>query len=55
MTSYDPTAAPHVEFIVPESEDMGAGSKKCLCCDKLRPASYMDEDGCGICEECLSP
>jgi len=27
----------------------------CLCCRKKRPATSMDADGCGICEECLAP
>lgn len=27
----------------------------CLCCCRQRPKSDMDEDGCGICEECLAP
>ncbi|MNS07481.1 hypothetical protein D3C71_1004660 [compost metagenome] len=27
----------------------------CLCCCRHRPTSTMDEDGCGICEECLAP
>lgn len=27
----------------------------CLCCQKQFPASRMDVDGCGICEECLAP
>ncbi|TCA30185.1 hypothetical protein E0H70_16045 [Rhizobium leguminosarum bv. viciae] len=25
------------------------------CCRTLRPASSMDDDGCGICDECLAP
>lgn len=27
----------------------------CLCCLRQFPASRMDADGCGICEECLAP
>ncbi len=26
----------------------------CVCCFRQRPNSTMDEDGCGICEECLA-
>lgn len=32
-----------------------AGAKTCICCGQPRPASAMDDDGCGICEECLKP
>jgi hypothetical protein len=27
----------------------------CACCCRQRPRSTMDEDGCGICDECLEP
>lgn len=27
----------------------------CRCCCRQRPNSAMDEDGCGICNECLAP
>lgn len=27
--------------------------RACCCC--RRPGSMMDEDGCGICDECLAP
>lgn len=27
----------------------------CVCCLRLRPRTLMDEDGCGICNECLAP
>ncbi len=27
----------------------------CACCCRQRPRSKMDEDGCGICDECLAP
>ncbi|WJH38702.1 hypothetical protein N7E02_04830 (plasmid) [Aliirhizobium terrae] len=27
----------------------------CVCCRHRRPKSAMDEDGCGICDECLAP
>lgn len=26
----------------------------CLCCCRQRPNFTMDEDGCGICDECLA-
>jgi len=44
-----------IEILPPTREDVGMGSKTCLCCERIRPASCMDEDGCGICEDCLSP
>lgn len=55
MTSNDLTTTNSVEIIPPERENLGADSKTCLCCERRRPASFMDDDGCGICEECLSP
>jgi hypothetical protein len=27
----------------------------CLCCQRYWPMQLMDEDGCGICDECLGP
>ena len=45
-----------IEILPPEREDCcGTGTKTCSCCDRSRPASAMDDDGCGICEECLRP
>lgn len=37
--------------LAPKRSDM----EKCLCCQLYRPRRMMDEDGCGICEECLRP
>lgn len=45
-----------IEILPPErGKNMRTGAKTCLCCQKPRPAEAMDDDGCGICEECLSP
>lgn len=45
-----------VEIIPPAPEKRIARSTAmCLCCRKRFPASRMDVDGCGICEECLAP
>jgi hypothetical protein len=55
ITRNDLTLACQVEIIPPERADPDMESKTCLCCEQRRPASCMDEDGCGICEECLSP
>jgi hypothetical protein len=27
----------------------------CPCCRRVRAISAMDDDGCGICDECLEP
>jgi hypothetical protein len=40
-----------MEILPPERE--GAGGAACLCCGRVRAS--LDEDGCGICEECLAP
>ena len=45
-----------MEILPPEREDKAcAGAMTCLCCRRPRSQSMMDEDGCGICEECLAP
>lgn len=42
--------------IPPDREETSASdARTCPCCLKLRPASSMDDDGCGICDECLEP
>ncbi len=49
------TSTCQIEIFSPEREDAQTVSKTCLCCEQPRPASCLDEDGRGICEECLSP
>ncbi|NEK38625.1 hypothetical protein GR253_31790 [Rhizobium leguminosarum] len=45
-----------IEILPPDREEPCASdATTCPCCRKLRPASSMDEDGCGICDECLAP
>lgn len=45
-----------IETIPPEPDNKSARTTvTCLCCQKKRPATSMDADGCGICEECLAP
>jgi len=45
-----------IEILPPEREDnCTSDATTCPCCQKLRPASSMDDDGCGICDECLAP
>ncbi|WP_196776362.1 hypothetical protein [Rhizobium etli] len=45
-----------IEILPPEREDTCTPDAAiCPCCRKLRPASSMDDDGCGICDECLAP
>ncbi|TBG96061.1 hypothetical protein ELG68_35995 [Rhizobium leguminosarum] len=31
------------------------GCMTCPCCRRLRSASSVADDGCGICDECLAP
>lgn len=42
-----------LEILPPENGNLALAST-CLCCCRNRPPSAMDEDGCGICEECLA-
>ncbi|MFJ6326893.1 MULTISPECIES: hypothetical protein [unclassified Rhizobium] len=47
-------AAAEIEILPPERDDLfDESSRTCLCCGRSR--SFIDEDGCGICEECLAP
>ncbi|MNL68801.1 hypothetical protein D3C87_1935800 [compost metagenome] len=49
-------SVPEIEVIPPEHEEGDLGNAMiCLCCQKKRSASWMDADGCGICDECLAP
>ncbi|MFS8053257.1 hypothetical protein QD357_10505 [Rhizobium sp. BR 317] len=42
-----------MEILPPEQNTLGAGEASlCDCCGRR---ALMDEDCCGICEECLSP
>jgi hypothetical protein len=48
------TVAPEIEILPPEHDDVDRdGAFTCLCCG--RSQSFLDDDGCGICEECLAP
>lgn len=45
-----------IEIFPPDrDETCTSDATTCPCCRKLRPASSMDDDGCGICDECLAP
>lgn len=48
--------ATRAEIIEPQRKSR-TGSKMvpCLCCQKVWPMTSMDEDGCGLCHECLKP
>jgi hypothetical protein len=47
---------PMIEILAPEHDTHPrADAKTCLCCCRQRPSSCMDDDGCGICDECLRP
>jgi hypothetical protein len=41
-----------MEILPPEPTTCAAGMSSCDCCGR---DAVMDEDCCGICEECLSP
>lgn len=34
---------------------LGRDTIICPCCRKVGSKSDMDDDGCGICDECLAP
>ncbi|WP_103086629.1 hypothetical protein [Agrobacterium bohemicum] len=45
-----------IEIFPPDRDEVCTlDAATCPCCQKLRPASSMDDDGCGICDECLAP
>lgn len=47
-------AIAETEILPPEHGGLnGKGARTCLCCG--RSQSFLDDDGCGICEECLAP
>lgn len=41
-----------VEIIPPETKDDRPDAPICLCC--RRTSCWIDDDGCGICEECIA-
>ena len=43
-----------IEFLPPHHADEDE-SISCACCRRLQPRVLMDEDGCGICDDCLAP
>jgi hypothetical protein len=46
-------ASHEVEILPPERDQrVGDGPGPCLCCGRFQ--SFMDDDGCGICEKCLA-
>ncbi|MBW6425594.1 hypothetical protein KX729_29750 [Rhizobium sp. XQZ8] len=51
--SVETISACEIEILPPERELSSEGSAECLCCGRRQ--FIMDEDGCGICEECLAP
>jgi hypothetical protein len=45
-----------MEILPPDAKCVpGSGAVTCPCCERVRPLSSMDVDGCGICDECLAP
>ncbi|MDM9646756.1 hypothetical protein [Rhizobium sp. S163] len=50
---FELNATTEIEILPPERECPSAeGTTTCLCCGRR---SFLEEDGCGICEECLAP
>ncbi|TBF45312.1 hypothetical protein ELG87_34980 (plasmid) [Rhizobium leguminosarum] len=50
------TPGPRIEILPADRDDTCASdATTCPCCQRPRPASSMDDDGCGICDECLAP
>jgi len=41
-----------VEIIPPRENEEWHDGRICLCCQL--PSRWMDDDGCGICDDCLS-
>ncbi|MBB4236260.1 hypothetical protein GGD57_002838 [Rhizobium esperanzae] len=41
-----------IEIFPPEDTKDEPDGRACLCCQ--RRCRWMDDDGCGICEECLA-
>jgi hypothetical protein len=41
-----------MEILPPEPKTRASGLSSCDCCGRV---AAIDEDCCGICEECLSP
>ncbi len=44
-----------VEILPPEMQAGGPQAKTCLCCCRRCLPGAIDDDGCGICDECLAP
>ncbi|TAV40633.1 hypothetical protein ELI30_35665 [Rhizobium leguminosarum] len=46
----------YIEILPPDRDETCApDATTCPCCRRLRAASSMNDDGCGICNECLAP
>jgi hypothetical protein len=43
-----------IEILPPARDGSYDHQVVCLCCRKACSKSRMDDDGCGICEECLA-
>ena len=41
-----------VEIIPPGDHEKRENTRICFCCQ--RAGAWMDDDGCGICDECLA-
>lgn len=46
-------ATHEIEILLPDRDDFRSeGGTACRCCGSR---SFLDQDGCGICDECLDP
>lgn len=44
-----------IEILSPEPRVSTSEARTCLCCCRPCSSSDIDEDGCGICDQCLAP
>lgn len=44
-----------IEILPPQRRGPSQNSFICLCCQRSLRSQLMDPDGCGICDDCLSP
>ncbi|MNR97848.1 hypothetical protein D3C71_814350 [compost metagenome] len=44
-----------IEIFPPEPRVSTREAKTCLCCCLPCSSLHIDEDGCGICDQCLAP
>jgi len=50
----DPSDDALVEIIPPQTGAAEGDQVVCICCQRSRSRTRMDDDACGICEECIA-